>query len=351
MNNDKIINSKRNRKLNCTPNDNHCYYGNTVYVWNKIEKPGCELYEAKREVHGVTTTMNILKYFSSNPSRIHLKMLSMKEMCGKQVYETDFKDIFLLSLENQSPITHPLPSSEASILKAFSIQDSFLYNKLSQIIKDSFEGMASHHCKDNLLNIKQWTKLITRAKTNRLQPFSLIPTSDQFFLPIGETLYSFFCKKKIMKPISLDNNICFLNLPVQELNSDLLPVSYVNHTKFLTPTDRVLTPYPIVTPCSKYFAPKFKSTTGKYLAYTRNGVEKVAPPISSINWHQDINSLYKMDDIETISFDAGKGLYDFSTIKEYEEMTIFSGSEDQLISSMARSATMGGRSDILSEEG
>ena len=122
--------------------------------------------------------------------------MCMKQICGKQVYETDFKDIFLLSLENQSHITQPLPSSEASIFKAFSIQDIFLYNKLSQIIKDSFEVLASHHCKDNLLNIKQWTKMITRAKTNRLQPFSLIPTSGQFFLPIGETLYSFYCKKR-----------------------------------------------------------------------------------------------------------------------------------------------------------
>ena len=140
----------------------------------------------------------------------------------------------------------------------------------------------------------------------------------------------------------------FLNLPVQELNTDLLPTSYVNHTKFITPTDRILTPYPITTPCSEYFAPKFKSTSGKYLAYTKNGVKKVSPPSSTINWGHDMDYLYKIEDIQTVSFDIGNGIYDFNTIKEYEEMTIFSGSEDQLISSIVRSATKNGRFESIS---
>ena len=75
----------------------------------------------------------------------------------------------------------------------------------------------------------------------------------------------------------------------------------------------------------------------------------MTPPSSTINWHQDMDYLYKIDDIETISFDVGKGLYDFNTIKEYEELTIFSGSEDQIISSMARSATRNGRYDAISQ--
>ena len=57
-----------------------------------------------------------------------------------------------------------------------------------------------------------------------------------------------------------------------------------------------------------------------------------------------------MDDVETISFDVGKGVYDFSTIKEYEELTIFSGSEDQLLSSLVRTATKDGRYNTISDE-
>ena len=98
MNEDKIVDKKRNRVLNCKPSDNHCYYGNTVYVWDKIDKPKCDLYEAKGEVQGVTTKVNDLRYFSSNSSRIHLKIINTIEKCDKQIYETDFKNIFLLSL-------------------------------------------------------------------------------------------------------------------------------------------------------------------------------------------------------------------------------------------------------------
>ena len=179
------------------------------------------------------------------------------------------------------------------------------------------------------------------------QPFSLNPGSNQFFLPLAETVYSFRCKKKLLKPISLEKNVCLLNLPVQELNSDFLPVSHTNHTKYLVPNDRIITPYPIVTPCSNYFFPKFKSTVGKYIAYTRNGIEKVKPPNSLIDWKMDSNTLYKVDDIATISFDIGEGLYDFNTIKEYEELSVFSGSEDQIVSSLARSATKSGQYDEL----
>ena len=35
MNEDNIIDKKRNRKLNCKPQDNQCNYGNTIYVWKK----------------------------------------------------------------------------------------------------------------------------------------------------------------------------------------------------------------------------------------------------------------------------------------------------------------------------
>ena len=140
-----------------------------------------------------------------------------------------------------------------------------------------------------------------------------------------------------------------MNLPVQELNSDFLPVTHLNHTKFLTPTDRILTPFPIVTPCSKYFVPKFKSTSGKFIAYTRNGVEKVKPPDSMIDWDVDTGSFYTLDDIAIISLDVGQGLYDFNTVEEYEQLTIFSGSEDQIVSSLATSATKNGKFNELSE--
>ena len=140
-----------------------------------------------------------------------------------------------------------------------------------------------------------------------------------------------------------------MNLPVQELNTDLLPTSHVNHTKYLTSSDRLLTPYPVVIPCSQFFAPKFKSTTGQFLAYTRNGVEKTTPPSSVINLEYGQDILYKTNDIEAISFDIGNGVYDFDKITDYEVLSIFSGAEDQIVSSFTRTATRNGNYETLSE--
>ena len=39
MNDDKIAGKKYNRILSCKPEDNRCYHGSTVYVWDKIVKP------------------------------------------------------------------------------------------------------------------------------------------------------------------------------------------------------------------------------------------------------------------------------------------------------------------------
>ena len=65
---DKILDKKRNRVLNCHFNDMYCYYGNVLYVWSKQEnKNNCDLYEAKQEVEGLTMTVNqekiLLKLF------------------------------------------------------------------------------------------------------------------------------------------------------------------------------------------------------------------------------------------------------------------------------------------------
>ena len=48
-----------------------------------------------------------------------------------------------------------------------------------------------------------------------------------------------------------------------------------------------------------------------------------------------------MDPIEKITFDIGKGLYDFKKIQEYEILTIFSGAENQVTSTLTNTATEG----------
>ena len=58
-----------------------------------------------------------------------------------------------------------------------------------------------------------------------------------------------------------------------------------------------------------------------------------------IYWGTSLENVYKMNSIESISFDVGKGLYDFNKITKYEILSIFSGAEDQIVSSLTRTAS------------
>ena len=50
-------------------------------------------------------------------------------------------------------------------------------------------------------------------------------------------------------------------------------------------------------------------------------------------------NIYKIKRIESISFNDGKGLYEFNKITKYETLRIFSGAEDQVVSCLTKTAT------------
>ena len=121
------------------------------------------------------------KYFTSNTSLIHLQMTEKLSVCGRHVYKTDFKDVYLLDLNKERPISNQLPSAELSIFKAFGVQDNFIYNRMTHILKDNIQRLARHHCLDNQLSTQQWNKLMTKSRANKLQPFALNPDENRFF--------------------------------------------------------------------------------------------------------------------------------------------------------------------------
>ena len=134
--------------------------------------------------------------FTDNSSLIHLQITKEVVMCNKRVLVINFKDVYLVEMRNQQPITKQLPCSDLGILKEFSIQDLLIFDKMAQLLKTNIEGLAKNHCLDNTISTVQWNMLIARARSNRLQPFSVDPESNKFYLPYGETNYSFRCKKK-----------------------------------------------------------------------------------------------------------------------------------------------------------
>ena len=72
------------------------------------------------------------------------------------------------------------------------------------------------------------------------------------------------------------------------------------------------------------------------------------PPSSVIDWDHDQELLYKANKIETIRFDVGNGVYDFNKITYHEVLSVFSFSEDQIVSSFTRTTTRNGNYETLS---
>ena len=332
-----ILHKEKKRILDCQPQNNECYYDNTIYLWTN-RKPHCNLFLTKA-VRGKVVELMDQRFFTANHSLIHLQVKDTRFMCDRNIHLTDFRDIYLLDVDTEFPITDKMPSTDVSLFKDYSVRDQFVFNSLSQLMRTNVEALAHQHCRDTRLTHIHWSRLSSRSKSSNIQPFTIHPNSGRFILPFAENLYSFECKKKLLQPIALNNGECYQNLPVMEVSKDLTPLHNRNHTKFITPYDHLLVPYGVVVPCSDYFFAKFKLITGKWMAYTANGIIESTPPSTQLNW-LDNNHTY-FEDMQKIKFDVDQGLYDFSTIKNYEKLLIFDGTRQTFMTTLTMQTQSG----------
>ena len=97
---DKIVDKKRNRILSCNFSDIFCYYGNILYVWeNHDKKNNCDLYEAKQEVEGLTTTVNQQRFFPSSKPVPRQPSISELEMMEVDPFKCQYESIKTFSVQ------------------------------------------------------------------------------------------------------------------------------------------------------------------------------------------------------------------------------------------------------------
>ena len=114
------------------------------------------------------------------------------------------------------------------------------------------EQLDEVHCKHHKLSQLQLTRLMSKIRSKSSEVFSIFPNRGKYIANIGETIYHFPCPRKILRPIFLNDNKCYNNLTVQELDKNLVISNNVqNHTLFLTPFDRTLSASPEEVPCIK----------------------------------------------------------------------------------------------------
>ena len=102
---------------------------------------------------------------------------------------------------------------------------------------------------------------------------------------------------------------------------------------FLTPHSRIITNVGVEVPCSDVFITKFKTYTGNWISYTKDGVVETLPP-KKFAWSKDVD--VNMDHAKNISFSIDKGLYSFDTIEEFDEIQVFTGETQSILSTIVR---------------
>ena len=101
------------------------------------------------------------------------------QKCGRTIYSTDFDSIFILDLNKQEPIKKILTPENLSVMRDYSIRDSWIFNRLTKLLKDNVIQLARQHCHDTRLSQTHWMRIVTNTKLNTLTPISL---SSDFYM-------------------------------------------------------------------------------------------------------------------------------------------------------------------------
>ena len=94
-------------------------------------------------------------------------------------------------------------------MRDYAIRDSWVYNRLTQMLRNSVSDLARKHCRDNSLSQTNWLRILTSYKMNTMTPFSFSKDSEKLMMPIGENLVVYKCARKLVKPINLNNSKCY----------------------------------------------------------------------------------------------------------------------------------------------
>ena len=282
------------KKLPCSAKKGSCVISPDTFFWER-ETDYCPLAVSKEfkgiEVSGDGTTV----IMSADNSLIRLIKGPSITYCGRIVYSTNYKSLYLLPLidpdtkqtipEEQmfSRRVHP---NENNIHTFVANRDDYLFNHIRNKLNDEFRKVIGQDCHRRLAEAKldHWVLRSTPGY------YSYSRGQGNFAITAGEVVYTYTCSPVIVKALSLKQ--CFTNLPVviavknnQEtkeasMNDDEIPK---NQIRYLEPITRRLFSTGAPIPCSDTFVPK-------YLTVRNNWIEQ--SPVIRLAGRPDHNTIY-----------------------------------------------------------
>ena len=172
-----------------------------IYIWNHNPET-CNL-KSTKIVKGERIQLDDIEYFIGNQSFTHLKIGPRERICDKEVFQTDFKDLYILDTENEQPIKTDISEDDISIFKDMSIRDKFLFKTLKDYIITTAINLKRQHCIDTKFSHIQFSTLHARIRSEEPRPFAIHSRSGNFIMALGESVYNFFCQKSLFSPVDI----------------------------------------------------------------------------------------------------------------------------------------------------
>merc|ERR1712240_190258 len=140
-------------------------------------------------------------------SLIHLKIDKQPmKACGQKIFGTDFDKIYILNLRYQNSIKEPIKAESLSLMRDYAIRDSWVFNRLTQMLRNTVSDLARKHCRDNSLSQTNWLRILTSYKLNTMTPFSCSKDSEKIMMLLEKNLVVYKGLRKFVKPRNLNHN-------------------------------------------------------------------------------------------------------------------------------------------------
>ena len=302
-------------RLECHKNDRSCMTQQGTFVWRNPGDP-CPLAVAN-EVKGkeVTDDAGNHVFMSTDESLTRLIRGDTVGMCGRIVYSTNYKNLYLYPLNAKDQFARKLEQGEYSTITYVKNRDETLYHTIKDKVQEEYEYILRTGCKHRQMEIK----LLHWLRHKDPEVMTWLLGNGTFATAAGEVLYQYRCLPVIVKAVAVPDDRCYQALPVTGAGgSNNHPL--FSAATFMEPLTHRLTHQGVPVPCSKQFTADFMNANGVWIR-TYPHLHTVSPPeVLLQDTEGTVTRPIKWDDIDW----SKGGIYTDEDLEKMEQYQDFS---------------------------
>ena len=268
----ELIAHTSNYRLECDKTNLYCDTMKGTFIWRN---PGdfCPLAIANT-VRGkeVEDENGNRVFMSTDESLTRLIRQDSVAICGRLVYSTTYRNLFLYPSTASNQFVRRLENGEFSTITYVKNRDETLYHTIKEKVREEYEYVLRSNCKNRQMEVKllQWL----RHKDPGIMTWLM--ANGTFATAAGEVLYQYSCKQMIVKALLVPDEKCYQALPVT-VRGGVVGGSMFSTATFMEPLTHRLTHEGVPIPCSRQFATDYMNMHGMWVR-TYPKLHVVPPP-------------------------------------------------------------------------